>query len=101
MDAMKILDYKGYEFKYDLIERVELKDDKELNLVNEALDAKEPSELSWYLDDEKRVAMRGKAFRVTNAISWHMGLPYYVVEDLDNREDMYVVGEFYLQKIKG
>ncbi len=50
---------------------------------------------SWYLTDEKIEKLKSKRVNVVNQVSWHGGLPYYVLKLKSGKS--YDVSEFYFQ----
>ena len=96
----KQLNYQPYHHKYKENEILILKDIEELNEINKILACNENTDAyigaNWYLSKEKMKLLSAKRLRVLNCVSWHMGVPFYVLEEIDERSNIVHVGEFYL-----
>ncbi len=100
MSFEKNMDFEPYKFKFDGYTHLSIKSKEEVKRINERLKEESPESdyesYSWYLTDDKVEELKYKKSKVINQVSWHVGLPYYVLEL--NDEKSYAVAEFYLQK---
>ena len=103
MDLDEKLKYESYEHAFREEDILTLKDDEALKKVNtivseewaENLDAL--ADIGWYLTEQKMTELSKKQLKVLSSISWHMGIPFYIVETENSKEE-FSLAEFYLQK---
>ncbi len=99
MSFEKSINFEQHKFKFDVDTYVFVKGKTEIQEINRRLKEESPESdyesYSWYLIDEKIEKLKYKKVKVVSQISWHGGLPYYVIE-LKNGQ-RYNVGEFYCQ----
>ena len=107
MELDEKLNYKAYEHQYSKGDILSLKDTKELESINQILlennestDIDYLNSINWYLTKEKKELLIYKKLKVVNSISWHMGIPFYILEDIENNSSVVYMGEFYLKKYK-
>ena len=93
------LNYKAYKHKYKENSILVLKSIEDLNEADRILTSFENHDAfihaSWYLTKEKIKLLSNKRLRVLNCISWHMGIPFYRVEDIDNNLNIAYIAELY------
>jgi len=101
MNLADDLNYKGYSHKLKEGDTVTIKDISVLTSINKILigDQEKDSyaDVNWYMTEEKMKLFSDQEFIVLNCISWHMGIPYYQLENLSTK-DVVHIGEFYLIK---
>lgn len=93
------LKYQSYEHQYQKNDILILKNSEDINEINKILTSENPDafiNVSWYLTNEKINQLSTKRLRILNCISWHMGIPFYEVEDIENKSSIVHIGEFYL-----
>ena len=98
------LSYKAYEHMYKKDDILSLKSIEGLNEINNVLNADrdidvDANVVKWYLTKERIEALSSKKFEVLNCISWHMGIPYYILMDMEDQSSAHDVAEFYLKKL--
>jgi hypothetical protein len=99
MSFEKSMGFDPYKFKFDGATHLFVKSEEEITQINERMKEESPESdyesYSWYLTDEKIEKLKYKKVNVVNQVSWHGGLPYYLVELKSGAN--YAVAEFYLQ----
>jgi hypothetical protein len=94
------LNYQAYEHQYKENDILVLKSIEDLNKVNKTLISFENHDAfinaNWYLTKEKIKLLSNKKLRVLSCISWHMGIPFYNIEVIDDNSNILYIGEFYL-----
>lgn len=99
------LNYQAYEHQYKENNILSLKNIEDLDKVNKILIGNENPDAfinaNWYLTKEKIKLLSNKRLRVLSCISWHMGIPFYNVEDIDDNLSIVYIGEFYLNNEGG
>ena len=94
------LHYQAYKHQYKENSILVLKNTEDLNKINNILISCENPDVfidaDWYLTKEKAKLLASKNLRVLSCVSWHMGLPFYRVEDIDDNLTIVYIGEFYL-----
>jgi len=94
------LNYQAYKHQYKENSILVLKCTEDLNKVNKILISCENSDAfidaNWYLTKKKVKLLASKNLRVLSCVSWHMGIPFYRVEDIDDNLTIVYIGEFYL-----
>jgi len=102
MNLAKDLNYKGYSHKLKEGDTATIKDIRALTSINNILIGDQEKDayddVNWYMTDEKMKLFSNQEFIVLNCISWHMGIPYYQLENSSTKDVVYI-GEFYLNKI--
>jgi len=103
MELEEKLKYKAYHHQYEEGDILCLKDSSELQNINQILlemykSFDDLNGTSWYLSKEKKDLLKDKKLKVVSTISWHLGIPFYVLEDLENDKFVFCLAEFYLRK---
>jgi len=94
------LNCKAYTHKYKINDILVLKSSEDLNEVNNILTNVENPDACinaiWYLTQEDIKLLSGRKLRVLSCISWHMGIPFYTLKDMES-SIIIESGEFYLK----
>lgn len=104
MDLDEKLKYQSYEHAFVENDILTLKNEEELKQVKDFLykewegNLDALSDIGWYLTPQKQIKLNNKKLKVINSISWHMGIPFYIVET-DKGKEQFSLAEFFLQKI--
>lgn len=101
MEIEEKLNYAAYVHQYREGDILSLKDSNELENINQILleNYKSIDYLSgtiWYLTKEKQEPLMQRKLKVVNTISWHFGIPFYILEDPENDSFLFTLAEFYL-----
>jgi len=94
------LEYKAYNFKYDIDELVVLKCTTKIKKINDALDS-ELKELDWYILEEEALMAKENdiIFKIIDRYFYHSGIPIYKIEAI-NSVGLGRAAEFYLEHTK-
>jgi hypothetical protein len=103
MDLEATFNYRGYHHKYEEDDILCLKDSSELEDINQILlgiyeSFDNITGTTWYLSIEQQELLKDKKLEVISCISWHLGIPFYVLKDLENDRFYVRAAEFYLRK---
>ena len=94
------LNYEAYEHQYQENSILTLKSIEDLNEINKILIGDENLDAfinaNWYLTEEKMKLLSTKRLRVLSCVSWHMGIPFYILEGVEETSSIVYIGEFYL-----
>jgi len=104
MSFEKRMGYKPYKFKFVNQAYLAIKSKDDVRRINETLKEESPESdyesYSWYLTDEKVDILKSQKLKINMQVSWHGGLPFYMVQQLGAAEVTYSIAEFYLEKYK-
>jgi len=97
------LKYKAYTHKYKENDVVIIQLNNNLPQINKLLCDEFTSNIledtSWYLSKIKSELLSNKKFIIVSCISWHVGIPFYLLADIEDDQCLVHVGEFYLKKL--